>query len=606
MEAAAPAPSHRCGAHPHRYRSAMTRWLRHGGCSLLLLALLQAPAFARVHVEVRGIDGAERDNVFAFLSVERNKNRPGLDADTMQRMSNRIDREVRNALRPFGFYEPQIDSSYRQDGRDWRVDIHVTPGPPVTLGDINIAIEGPGAQSPIFDGLRRQTILVQGKRLLHADYERVRGELTRIAESNGFLDARLLQNELRVDTDARTAHVDLRLSTGEQYHFGDVTIAQNAIQPDLMERLLRFREGDPYSAEVLLRTQFALDDSLYFSNLEVIPGERDPETLSVPVSITADRGRRRLTFSAGYGTDTSVRGTVGWVDSRVNDRGHRFRAEVRASAIQRSAQARYDVPIGDPALEKFSIQALTQREERGDVQTIETSLTPSLTQVYGRWQRVLSLALTNTSTNDGVMNSTGNLLVPSIAFARVPQGFLGETLFTRPFFAELMGSHAVLGSDSNFLQLHIQAERAIPLWPKWGMLLRAEVGASAVRNFEELPGIYRFFAGGDRSVRGFGFDSLSPEVPVVGPGGTILMQKTGGRHLLVGSAELVRELPRKLAVSAFVDAGNAFNKWGDPLEYSAGVGMRFRLPGISLGVDIAQPLSQNGGLRLHLNISPQL
>jgi translocation and assembly module TamA len=573
---------------------------------VLLWLLLQAPAFARIQVTVTGVEGAERDNVLAFLSVERNKDRPGLDEDTVERMFNRIDREVRNALRPFGLYEPEVMSSFRQDGAEWRISINITPGPAVMLEAVSIAIEGPGAAEPIFDSLRSQTILVPGNRLMHADYDRVRGELTRIAEANGYLDARLLQNQLLVDAAARTARVDLRLTTGERYHFGEVTITQSSIRPELMERFLRFQTGDPYSTELLLRTQFALDDSLYFSNLEVIPGTRDPETLTVPVSITAGLSRRRLTFSLGYGTDTQLRGTVGWIDSRVNDRGHRFRAEARASAVQRSVDLRYDIPIGDPALEKFSVQGLGEWERRSDIETLEYSITPSLTQVYGRWQRVLSLAFTNTTTDDGVTSTTSSLLVPGIAFALVPQGFLGEALFTRPFFIELIGSHSALGSDADFLQLHVQAEKAIPLWPKWSMLLRAELGASAVRNFDELPGIYRFFAGGDRSVRGFGFESLSPEEPVTQPDGTVVLQKTGGRHLLVGSVELVRELPRNLAVSAFFDAGNAFNEWGDPLEYSAGVGMRFRLPGISLGIDVAQPLSEDGDPRLHLNISPQL
>jgi translocation and assembly module TamA len=56
----------------------------------------------------------------------------------------------------------------------------------------------------------------------------------------------------------------------------------------------------------------------------------------------------------------------------------------------------------------------------------------------------------------------------------------------------------------------------------------------------------------------------------------------------------------------FFDIGNAFNKFGDPLEYSVGVGVRYRLPVITLGLDVAQPLSRNDSPRIHLNISPKL
>ena len=80
----------------------------------------------------------------------------------------------------------------------------------------------------------------------------------------------------------------------------------------------------------------------------------------------------------------------------------------------------------------------------------------------------------------------------------------------------------------------------------------------------------------------------------------------GGKHLLVGSLEIVRDLPRNLAVATFFDVGNAFDHFGDKLEYAAGVGFRYRLPVVSLGVDVAKPLSTSGGWRLHLNITPKL
>ncbi len=112
-----------------------------------------------------------------------------------------------------------------------------------------------------------------------------------------------------------------------------------------------------------------------------------------------------------------------------------------------------------------------------------------------------------------------------------------------------------------------------------------------MNNFDDLPGIYRFFAGGDRSVRGFAYNSLSPEEEVLQTDGTTELQKTGGRYLLVGSVEMARDLPHDLAAAVFFDVGNAFNRFGDPMEYSVGVGVRYRLPVVSLGLDIAQPLS---------------
>ncbi len=86
-------------------------------------------------------------------------------------------------------------------------------------------------------------------------------------------------------------------------------------------------------------------------------------------------------------------------------------------------------------------------------------MAPSITQVRGRWQRVYSLAATHTTTIKGAESSTSNLLVPGITLASVPEGFLGEALFSRTFYIELIGSTKTLGSDSDFLRLHVQSER---------------------------------------------------------------------------------------------------------------------------------------------------
>ena len=55
-----------------------------------------------------------------------------------------------------------------------------------------------------------------------------------------------------------------------------------------------------------------------------------------------------------------------------------------------------------------------------------------------------------------------------------------------------------------------------------------------------------------------------------------------------------------------MDGGNAFNTFGDPLEYSVGVGLRYRLPFLSVGLDVAQSVSESGrSPRLHINFTPE-
>ena len=144
----------------------------------------------------------------------------------------------------------------------------------------------------------------------------------------------LARHELVVDPEQRAADVHVALETGGRYQFGKVvTIEQDAISDRLFAGYLRFAEGQPYSPERVRSTQFALEDSNYFSTITVVPGDRDPETLTVPVTIRGEPIKRdRYSVSAGYGTDTGVRGKFTWENRRVNRRGHRLQIELTASS----------------------------------------------------------------------------------------------------------------------------------------------------------------------------------------------------------------------------------------------------------------------------------
>jgi translocation and assembly module TamA len=572
-------------------------------------ALVAGPAGARIRVDIDGVDGAVRRNVLALLSLEHYKDRQRIEPDTVNRLFRRVDDEVRSALRPYGYYDPKIAATLTPEdkGQDWRVQIRIEPGAAVLVDTVDVVVHGPGGQDEVFRRITAAPGIEPGARLEHAAYERLKGNLQRAAATYGYLDARMLRSELAVDTVRLRASVHIEIDTGERYRFGATTIRQDAIRAGRVRRFLRYREGEPYDAGKLLRTQFALDDSRYFSSVEVLPGERDSATHTVPITISTAPARRTYTLGAGYGTDTGIRGTFNWLNPRVNSYGHRLRVQLQASEITQTFDVRYDVPFGDPALEKFSLNLTRQTEKISDgIDVLENSITPSVTQVRGRWQRVVSLAAVHTVTTD-IINGriVDNLIVPGITYASVPEGYLGEALYSRALYVELLGSHHVLGANANFLRLDLQSERVLDLLPKWHLLLRGEFGSSAVNNFGELPAQYRFFAGGDRSVRGFGYNALSPTQTAAD--GTVV--RVGGRHLITGTAEIDRDLPRALGVAAFFDFGNAFDRFGDPLAYSVGVGFRWRVPAVTFGIDVAQALKAPGyatlpGPRLHLNIAP--
>lgn len=599
--------------------------------SLLLLCVVGvlavgAPARADIDIEISGVDGALRRNVLIFLSLERYRNRDDLDQALVERLQERAEREAANALRPFGYYEATVSSSIEKvSEKRWRARLRIDPGPPVLLDSVELAVSGAGKEDPAFRDILASATLRKGDRLQHAAYDTLKDNLRRTASTLGYVDAQLTISELLIDPAKRSATVRLAMETGDRYAFGTTVIEQRSLEDDLLRRFLRYEESAPYDARQLLRTQFALDDSQYFSTVEVLAGEPDRAARSIPISIRTEPNRRnRYSTGVGYATDSKMRGTLTWENRRLNDRGHRLRTEIKAAQLEQSVEARYIMPIGDPALERLGFEFRYARDELGDLDTRTTRFQPSITQVDGEWQRVMFASLSRVRTiTKAALNRPGfedaaTLVIPGVSYSSVPRGYLGEALFSRALYAELRGSASALGAEENYLQLRLEAERVFDLGPSWHLFVRGQLGATLVSDAAALPGTERFFAGGDRSVRGFGFNDLSP----IEAGSA----KVGGRHLFTATAEVIRDLPRNLGIAAFIDAGNAFNDFGDPLQFSAGIGLRLRLPIVTLGIDIAQPMTNPvcrsvtpdprcaldknfdrlPGPRLHLNFSPKL
>jgi translocation and assembly module TamA len=282
------------------------------------------------------------------------------------------------------------------------------------IGVVDIAITGPGETDTTLRSVIHNSTVKPGTRLEHTAYERLKLELLRSAQERGYLDANLERHELLVDPEARTADVHVALATGGRYQFGKILIEQNAISDRLFAGYLRFAEGQPYSPERVRSTQFALEDSNYFSTISVLPGDRDPVTLTVPVTVRGEPIKRdRYSVSAGYGTDTGVRGKFTWDNRRINRNGHRSQIQLTASSIQSEAIARYIIPVGDPSLEKLEFSTGYTREEIGDLESERVEVIGSITEAMGSWQRVLFLKLNEERSifADGT-DQTDLLLIP--------------------------------------------------------------------------------------------------------------------------------------------------------------------------------------------------
>jgi translocation and assembly module TamA len=593
---------------------------RHSGSRVLhalalvaALAGLPGPAWAakdRIDIRIDGVTGEIADNVRSYLTLSRYAQRDDLTDTQVRRLADRAVDEAADALRPFGYYAPIVHSRTSRDDPQWIVRIRIDPGPPVRLRTVDVQFLGPGAKDVELAQVRRETAVKAGARLDHTAYETLKATLMRTAHNRGYLDASLTRRELIVNPTDLTADARITLETGGRYEFGAIEVEQDAINSRLLQGYIRFAQGQPYSPEAIANTQYALEDSNYFSSVTVTPGDRNAGTYTVPVRIHAERIRRdRYAVNVGYGTDTGARGQFAWDNRLINKRGHRSRVELTASEQRSEVSGRYVIPIGDPSLEKLEFQLAYIDEDIGDLTSERVELTGGITRVMGRWQQVLFLRLNNETTGypDGSDDSQ-LLLIPGISYASLPPNFLTGWVRDAAYYVELSGSPETLGSDASYLRFYARAERVWPIKGPYYLRTRGEIGTSWVNEFSKLPASQRFFAGGDRSVRGFALNELSPPLPEDElPTDYNSESSGGGEHKVVGSLELERDFPRNFRGAVFFDIGNAFNDWSTPLEYSVGVGVRWKLPMLMIGFDVAQALSEDGlKPRFHLNMTQVL
>lgn len=573
--------------------------------ALALLAGTAAPLSAAEPVEllVTGIEGEPLRNVREALALPPGLVREGtVDRLWLERFVGQAGQRTRAALEPYGYYTPRV-TVLREElaGGAVRLRVTVAPGEPVRVGEVALAIDGPGREEPSLRRLLLDFPLRQGDILLHPAYEGAKGALLAQAQALGYLDAAFTAHEIHVSPAAATARIRLALATGRRYLFNGVSIAGAPDYPDaFLRRYLAFRPGDRFSYEKLGETQLNFTNSERFSEVSISPerGEaRDDDRVPVLVRLKS-APRRTLRQGIGYGTDTGARLNLRYRDLNVQERGHEFYSNLYLSERIQGTATGYSIPDADDLRGSTSLHFTLQREDVSAYRNRLVALELDRTRGFGPGESGTAyLRLQHESYTIGTQDSHSRVVLPGLRFSR--DAFDNPTRPVRGFRYDvnLRGTHQWLGSDLELLQVIAEGGWLLPLPWRLSLSTRLKAGLTLVSDpLSDLPPSLRFFAGGDRSVRGYAFQSLGP-LDASG-------QVEGGKHLLAGGVELERALGEDWGVSLFYDAGNAFNSFAALRLYQgAGVGVHYYTRVGVLNLSVARQIGvDDPGYHLHLTV----
>jgi translocation and assembly module TamA len=257
--------------------------------------------------------------------------------------------------------------------------------------------------------------------------------------------------------------------------------------------------------------------------------------------------------------------------------------------------------VKNVSTDTLSFRGSVGTRELGDLDTDQGSLGMSLNDVWHGFERRLFLVAGRERWTENEQELTESALYPGMQLTSRNVAD-AESLFTRKGYswsADVRGGSDSLQSSTSFLRFSVTGNLVMPLAERIRFLLRSEYGAIDVDDLSRLPPSQRFFAGGDRSVRGYRYEKLGPTDTT----GAVV----GGRYLLTTSVELDYLFFRNYGAAVFYDAGNAANEPWPDVKTSVGIGMRWRSPVGILRIDIAHPLDDlDTDYRLHLSIGSDL
>ncbi|EGJ10271.1 surface antigen (D15) [Rubrivivax benzoatilyticus JA2 = ATCC BAA-35] len=521
-----------------------------------------------------------------------------LDDSEWARLIDGAPAQVRELLETEGYFDPTV-ILVRSVGNvgERHVRLELQPGPRTRVQRVTIEVEGalgaaaeagePHAREALED-LRRAWALPAGQAFRNPDWTAAKSAALARLRADGYAGASWKATAAEVETAEHGVSLYLVADSGPLFRFGELVVDGLVVhERETVEHLAALAPGTPLTEAVLLDYQERLQKAGLFDSAAVTLDPDVSRAGQARVLVHVKEAPLQVyTFGVGISANTGPRASLEHAYRRVF--GYALSASNTFSLAQKKQTYAGEVSThpGENLYRELVGGAVDREEGDEDVvlaqrvrlgRTKDTQRLERLVFVEAersaRWtttgQRIHTNTIAYSLNHHGVWRELDSVVLPTEGFSVSLQTGVGH-------------AHGSAGDSGPFSRLYGRFTGYLPIGRAWYGSARLELGQVVKRDAVAVPDSQLFRAGGDDSVRGYAYRSLTP---------TENGAEAGGTSLMTASLELARPISASMPSvwgAVFVDAGRAANGFSNlSPAIGTGIGVRWRSPVGPLKADLA-------------------
>ena len=409
-------------------------------------------------------------------------------------------------------------------------------------------------------------------------------------------------------------NIDFNISQNKKVYINRISISGNTrTQDDVIRREIGISEGGLYSRSILRDSLLKLRRLGYFSDVQISTSEVSnmPDKININFSVEETQ-TGAISFTMSHSNNYGISFGAGIEEKNIFGSGNTLNAQIKVSESFNKVSFYFMNPNYNDAGHSVSIGAFRSEINDDDVAVNSYEIDSSGASFgYG-------IPLSNNTNIFGDLEYSKNTIKCSALFSGTgyessqcatskndefkatiswSENSLNNYLYpTEGVNNSIVGGLSLPLGDYRYYSLSANHTGYTPISDNTTLKLTGNFNLAKGYSNKELPFYKRYFGGGSGSVRGFGNKTLGPTYPN--------NKAKGGEISILASANLITpafffDNNEKMRMSAFVDAGNIFEKssnidLGD-LRMSAGFGFAYLSPIGSIGAFVSTPILKKDG-----------